>query len=510
MNNRVIIFDTTLRDGEQSPGISLNAKEKLDIAMQLAKLGVDVIEAGFPIASPGDFEAVKTIAKNVKGPVICALARIGAGDIDRAWEAVQYAERPRIHTFVATSDIHLKHKLNKTRAEVLAMVETGVKRAKGYTSDVEFSAEDAFRSDLDFLCQVLETAIAAGATTVNVPDTVGYATPEEYGKFIADINDKVPNIDQAVISVHCHNDLGLAVANSLAAVRNGARQVECAVNGLGERAGNASLEEIVMSLYTRRDSFGYETGINYQEIYRTSRLVSNLTGIAVQPNKAIVGKNAFAHESGIHQDGVIKERTTYEIMNPQMLGIVQSNLVFGKHSGRHGFKQRLEELGYQLTDEEIDKAFKQFKDLADKKKQITDADLEALVENEIRKIPEKWTLEYLHICSGTGVTPTATVRVVSEDEVVEEASCGDGPINAAFRSLERVTGIEAKLQQYSINAVTGGIDAIGEVSVLVEYNHRVFSGHGISTDILEASALAYLNAINKIIYENQVNAGLVG
>ncbi|MGI6677736.1 MAG: 2-isopropylmalate synthase [Dehalobacterium sp.] len=505
MNNRVLIFDTTLRDGEQSPGISLNTKEKVEIALQLAKLGVDVIEAGFPIASAGDFEAVKSIAQNVKGPVICALARIGAGDIDRAWEAVQYAERPRIHTFIATSEIHMKHKLNKTREEVLSMVEAGVKRAKGYTPDVEFSAEDAFRSDLDFLCQVLETAIAAGATTVNIPDTVGYATPEEFGKFIADIKEKVPNINQAVISVHCHNDLGLAVANSLAAIRNGARQVECAVNGLGERAGNASLEEIVMGLYTRRDSYGYETGINYQEIYRTSRLVSSLTGISVQPNKAIVGKNAFAHESGIHQDGVIKERTTYEIMNPQMLGILQSNLVFGKHSGRHGFTQRLEELGYHLTDEEIEQAFKQFKDLADKKKQITDADLEALVENEIRKIPEKWHLEYLHICSGTGVTPTATVRVVSEDEVVEEASCGDGPINAAFKSLERVTGISAKLQEYSIKAVTGGLDAIGEVTVRVEYIHRIYSGHGISTDILEASALAYLNAINKIIYENNIN-----
>lgn len=505
MNNRVYIFDTTLRDGEQSPGISLNRKEKLEIAFQLAKLGVDIIEAGFPIASQGDFDAVQAIAQNVKGPVICALARIGFGDIDRAWEAVQYAERARIHTFVATSEIHMQHKLKKTPEEVLEMVAAGVKRAKSYTEDVEFSAEDASRSDLKFLCQVLETAIAAGATTVNIPDTVGYATPEEFGKFIADIKAGVSNIDQAIISVHCHNDLGLAVANSLAAVRNGAQQVECALNGLGERAGNAALEEIVMGLFTRRDSFGYDTGINYQEIYRTSRLISSLTGIPVQPNKAIVGKNAFAHESGIHQDGVIKERTTYEIMNPQMLGIVQSNLVFGKHSGRHGFKQRLEELGYHLTDEEIDQAFKQFKDLADKKKQITDADLEALVENQIRTIPEKWHLEYLHICSGTGVTPTATVRVVSEDQVVEEASCGDGPINAAFKSLERVTGIAATLLQYSINAVTGGIDAIGEVTVKVEYNHRVFSGHGISTDILEASALAYLNAINKIVYENSVN-----
>jgi 2-isopropylmalate synthase len=509
MSKKIYIFDTTLRDGEQSPGVSLNKKEKLEIAFQLAKLGVDIIEAGFPIASPGDFEAVKAIAQNVKGPVICALARIGFEDIDRAWEAVKDAEAARIHTFIATSEIHMKYKLQKTPEEVLAMVAAGVKRAKSYTDDVEFSAEDASRSDLAFLCRVFETAIAAGATTINIPDTVGYATPEEFGKFIADIKAGVPNIDRALISVHCHNDLGLAVANSLAAVKNGARQVECTVNGLGERAGNASLEEIVMGLYTRRDNYGLETGINYQEIYRTSRLVSSLSGMPVQPNKAIVGKNAFTHESGIHQDGVIKERTTYEIMNPQMIGVIQSNLVFGKHSGRHGFKKRLEELGYQLDKDELDRSFKQFKELADKKKQITDADLIALVENQIRKIPEKWHLEYLHICSGTGVTPTATVRVVSEDQVVEEASCGEGPINAAFNSLEKVTGITVTLLEYSINAVTGGKDAIGEVTVKVEHNHKVFSGHGISTDILEASALAYLNAINKVIYENSINGETV-
>jgi len=504
MKNRVYIFDTTLRDGEQSPGVSLNKKEKLEIAMQLAKLGVDIIEAGFPIASPGDFEAVKAIAQKVKGSTICGLARIGFQDIDRAWEAIKYAEKPCIHTFVATSEIHMTHKLRKTPEEVLEMVAAGVKRAKSYTDDVEFSAEDASRSDLAFLCRVFETAIDAGATTINIPDTVGYATPDEFGKLIADIKAGTPNIDKAIISVHCHNDLGLAVANSLAAVKNGAQQIECAINGLGERAGNASLEEIVMSLYTRRDVYGYETGINFHEIYRTSRLVSNLTGIQVQANKAIVGKNAFSHESGIHQDGVIKERTTYEIMNPQMLGIVQSNLVFGKHSGRHGFKQRLKELGYELSDNEIDQAFARFKDLADKKKQITDADLEALVENQIRSIPEKWHLEYLHICSGTGVTPTATVRVVSEDQVVEEASCGDGPINAAFKVLERVTGIQPVLMHYSLNAVTGGKDAIGEVTAKIEFNDKVYTGRGISTDVLEASALAYLNAINKVIYESML------
>lgn len=502
--NRVYIFDTTLRDGEQSPGVSLNKKEKLEIAFQLAKLGVDIIEAGFPIASPGDFEAVKAIAKEVQGPTICGLARIGAKDIDRAWEAVKYSQKPRIHTFIATSPIHMHYKLRKTPEEVLEMVWQGVKRAKQYTDDIEFSAEDASRSEIPFLCQVFRTAIEAGATTINVPDTVGYTTPEEFGSMIAAIKAGTPNIDQAVISVHCHNDLGLAVGNSLAAVSNGALQIECAVNGLGERAGNASLEEIVMGLYTRRDVFQCETNINFSEIYRTSRLVSNLTGMTVQDNKAVVGKNAFAHESGIHQDGVIKERTTYEIMNPKMLGIVQSNLVFGKHSGRHGFKQRLEELGYQLSNDDLDQAFKRFKDLADKKKQITDADLEALVEHQIRSIPEKWHLEYLHICSGTGVTPTATVRVVSEDQVVEEASCGDGPINAAFKALERVTGIQADLVRYSLNAVTGGRDAIGEVTAKINYNGKVYTGRGISTDVLEASALGYLNAINKVIYENSI------
>ncbi|MDD2497487.1 MAG: 2-isopropylmalate synthase [Desulfitobacteriaceae bacterium] len=507
MGNRVYIFDTTLRDGEQSPGISLNKKEKLKIAHQLAKLGVDIIEAGFPIASPGDFESVKAIAQQIDGPVICGLARIGFKDIDRAWEAVKYSKRPRIHTFVATSDIHMKYKLRKTPEEVLEMVARGVERAKQYTADVEFSAEDASRSDLSFLCRVFETAIEAGATTINIPDTVGYSTPEEFGRFIAAIKNGVKNIDQAIISVHCHNDLGLAVANSLAAVRNGANQVECTLNGLGERAGNAALEEIVMALYTRRDDYGYETNINFQEIYRSSRLVSNSTGMPVQPNKAVVGKNAFAHESGIHQDGVIKERTTYEIMNPQMVGINQSNLVFGKHSGRHGFKERLKELGYELNEADLDKAFARFKELADRKKTITDRDLEVLAEDQIRNIPEKWQLDYLYICSGTGVTPTATVRISSEGETKEEASCGDGPINAAFNALEKVTEIKATLIHYALNAVTEGKDAIGEVTAKIEFNEKVFTGRGISTDVLEASARAYLNAINKVIYENNGQNG---
>lgn len=504
MKNKVFIFDTTLRDGEQSPGVSLNIKEKLEIAQQLAKLGVDIIEAGFPMASQGDFEAVKAIAQNVQGPTICGLARVAPQDIDRAWEALKYAQKARIHTFIATSEIHMKHKLNKTPEEVLELAVQGVKRAKQYTDDVEFSAEDAFRSEVPFLCKVFEAVIEAGATTINIPDTVGYATPEEYGKFIADIKAGTPNIDKAIISVHCHNDLGLAVANSLAAVRNGAQQIECAVNGIGERAGNAALEEIVMGLNTRRDSFGFETNLNLQEIYRTSRLVSNLTGMSVQPNKAIVGKNAFAHESGIHQDGVLKERTTYEIMNPEAIGIVQNNIILGKHSGRHAFKERLRELGYELSDAEMDRAFNRFKDMADKKKEISDRDLEALVEDEIRSIPEKWALDYLYICSGTGVTPTATVRVVSENQTSEEASCGDGPINAAFNALEKVTEVKATLLHYALNAVTGGKDAIGEVTAKIQYNENVYTGRGISTDVLEASARAYLNAINKVIYENNL------
>ncbi len=499
---RVYIFDTTLRDGEQTPGISFSVQEKLEIARQLAKLNVDVIEAGFPVASPGDFAAVQAIAREVRGPVIAALARAAYGDIDRAWEALREAEKPRIHTFIATSDIHLKHKLQKTRDEVLRLAVAAVKHAKGYTADVEFSAEDAFRSDLSYLCEVIQAVIEAGATVVNIPDTVGYATPFEFGEFIAQIRERVPGIENVVLSVHCHNDLGLAVANSLAAVRCGAQQVECTVNGIGERAGNASLEEIVMALYTRKSFFGKETGINYGEIYRTSRLVSTLSGLPVPPNKAVVGKNAFLHESGIHQDGVLKERATYEIMNPQLIGFPQTNIVLGKLSGRHAFRERLAQLGYVLSDEELEKAFARFKSLADKKKEITDRDLEAIVKNEIKATPELYQLAYLHVSSGTTIVPTATVGLKRNGIVYEEAACGDGPVDAAFKAVDKITGINnLKLSEYTLSAITGGKDALGEVVVRVEYGGRTFLGRGLSTDVIEASVKAYLNAVNRVIFE---------
>lgn len=510
MSDRVWIFDTTLRDGEQSPGVNLNAQDKLDIARQLQKLGVDIIEAGFPIASVGDFEAVKNIAEQVKGVAIAGLCRTSFTDIDRAWEALKSADQARIHTFIATSDIHLKHKLRMTREEVLEAAVAAVKRARKYTSDVEFSAEDAFRSDLDFLCQVIEAAIAAGATTVNIPDTVGYATPTEFGEFIRDIIARVPNIGQAVVSVHCHNDLGMAVANSLAAVSFGAQQVEVAVNGIGERAGNASLEEVVMALYTRHPFYNKSTGIKKEELYRTSRLVSNLTGMKVQPNKAIVGKNAFAHESGIHQDGVLKERSTYEIMKPEIIGLNINNIVLGKHSGRHAIKDRLFELGYNLSDEEIDKTFVKFKALSDKKKEIKDEDLAAIVENEVLTVPETYKLDYLHISSGTNMIPTATVRLGRGEEYFEEAACGDGPVDAIYKVVDKITGITSTLQLYNLHAVTEGKDALGEVTVKIQPigAKKTFLGRGVSTDVLEASAKAYLNAVNKIVFsriENEEN-----
>lgn len=501
MNNRVYIFDTTLRDGEQSPGVSLNIQEKLEIAQQLAKLQVDVIEAGFPIASPGDFEAVKAIAQKIKGPTIAALARVSTKDIDRAWEAVKYAEKPRIHTFIATSEIHMQYKLKKTRQEVLDAITAGVGYAKQYTGDVEFSPEDGSRTDLDFMLKVVETAITAGATVINIPDTVGYTTPQEFGRFIHAIKTRVPNMAQAILSVHCHNDLGMAVANSLAAVENGAQQIECAMNGIGERAGNTALEEVVMALLTRQDYYGKICNVNTEEIYRTSRLVSSLTGMPIQYNKAVVGRNAFAHESGIHQDGVLKERTTYEIMNPTKLGIIQNNIVLGKHSGRHAFRQRLEELGFRLTEEELVKAFIRFKNLADRKKEISDKDLEAIVEDEIRAIPEKYVLESLHISSGNRIIPTATIGLRVGEELYEEAACGDGPVDAVFKAIDKITQLGVCLKHYNLNAVTGGKDAMGEVIVKVDYEGKTFIGRGLSTDIIEASAKAYVNAVNKVVYE---------
>lgn len=505
MSQRVYIFDTTLRDGEQSPGVSLNIGEKVQIARQLARLGVDIIEAGFPIASVGDFEAVRAVAREVKGVTVASLCRVGFPDIDRAWEAVRIAEQARIHTFIATSEIHMQHKLRMKPEQVLEAAVAGVKRAKGYTSDVEFSAEDASRSDLDFLCRVLAAVIEAGATVLNIPDTVGYATPDEWGEFINTVCNRVPGIEKVTVSVHCHDDLGLSVANSLAAVRNGARQLECTINGIGERAGNASLEEVVMALHTRKDRFGgLYTGIRTKEIYRTSRLVSTLTGMSVQSNKAVVGKNAFAHESGIHQDGVLKERTTYEIMNPAMVGIARSSLVLGKHSGRHAFRDRMAGLGYTLAEEDLNKAFERFKKLADKKSEVTDEDIEAIVEEEIRHITPTYTLSYLHISSGTTVVPTATVGLQCGEELLEEAACGNGPVDAICKAVDKITGINCTMISWGINAITAGKDALGDVTLKITTDgQKVYMGRGISTDILEASAKAYISAVNKMFFEKE-------
>ncbi len=501
MSQRVYIFDTTLRDGEQSPGVSLNVAEKVQIAKQLARLGVDIIEAGYPISSPGDFESVSAIAREVKGVTVAGLSRANFLDIDRAWEAVRGAEQARIHTFIATSDIHLKHKLRMTREQVLEATVAAVKHAKAYTSDVEFSAEDASRSDFGFLCQVLAAAIEAGATVVNIPDTVGYSLPLEWGKLINDICHRVAGIEKVIVSIHCHNDLGMAVANSLSAVLNGARQVEGAINGIGERAGNAAVEEVIMALHTRKDQFGVFTSARTEEIYRTSRLVSTLTGMKVQANKAIVGDNAFAHEAGIHQDGMLKERTTYEIMNPAMIGISKSNLVLGKHSGRHAFRQRLESMGYVLSKEELNSAFNSFKKLSDKKMSITTEDIEAIIEEEMSRLPHAFTLDYLHISSGTAVVPTATVGLRRDGQLSEEAACGNGPVDAICKAVDKITGINCTMISWGINAVTAGKDALGDVNLKITTDgYKVFMGRGISTDILEASAKAYVNAVNKLIW----------
>jgi 2-isopropylmalate synthase len=500
VTRRVLIFDTTLRDGEQSPGFSMNIAEKLTLAKQLARLGVDVIEAGFPVASDGDFEAVRTIAREVRGPVIAGLARAVAGDIDRCWDAVRHAARPRIHTFLATSDIHIAKKLATTREEVLRRAVEAVRHARALTPDVEFSAEDAFRSDTDFLCAVVEAVIDAGATTVNIPDTVGYAIPSEFGELIRTIRARVPNIGRAVLAVHCHDDLGLAVANSLAAIQNGAGQAECTVNGIGERAGNASLEEIVMALKTRPALFGATTGIRTEEITRTSRLLAGITGIDVQPNKAIVGRNAFAHESGIHQDGVLKDARTYEIMTPESVGLARAQLVLGKHSGRHAFAKRLEDLGYELTREQVGSAFTAFKELCDKKKEVFDDDLSSLVEQLLfAAVPEVWSLEYLATTSGTRAIPTATVILTREGETRQDSATGDGPVDAAYRAVDRITGVTGTLLSYQIRAVTSGKDALGEAAIKVAFEGREYSSRAASTDIVESSVRAYLSAINRML-----------
>ena len=499
---RIKIFDTTLRDGEQSPGASMNVDEKIQVARQLKKLGVDIIEAGFPIASPGDFEAVNRIAKEVKGIVVAGLCRARDEDIERAAEALAPAEQKRIHTFIATSDIHLKYKLRINREQVIEAAVKAVKKAKQYTDDVEFSAEDATRSDWDYLCKVTEEVIKAGATTVNIPDTVGYTIPQEYGELIEYLMNKVPNIDKATISVHCHNDLGLAVANSLTAILKGAGQVECTINGIGERAGNAAMEEIVMALKVRGDFFKADTGIVTQELYRTSRLVSKITGMVVQPNKAIVGANAFAHEAGIHQDGVLKERTTYEIMRPQDIGIPSSKIVLGKHSGRHAFKTRLEELGFSLTEEEINRAFERFKRLADQKKYIFNEDIEALVSDEVLRITEVYQLVDLEVSSGTKKKPTATVRMKINGEEKEISVSGDGPVDAVYKAITELTDSKAELNKFEIKAITGGTDALGEVTVILEEGGHTVRGHGSDTDIIVASAKAYINALNKLALKN--------
>ena len=499
--DKVLIFDTTLRDGEQSPGASMNLTEKLEVARALERLGVDIIEAGFPAASPGDFEAVRKVSAEVKKPVVAALARCHARDIDAAGKAVAGRKNARIHVFVGTSPLHRKYQLRKSPRQVLKMAVDGVTAARDFVKDVEFSPMDATRTEMDYLCEVVEAAIDAGATTINIPDTVGYATPMEFGEFIADIIARVPNAKRAIISVHCHNDLGLAVANSLAAVKAGARQIECSINGLGERAGNCSLEEVVMGLNVRPDSFGGRTDIKTQYLYPTSRLVSRVSGMVVQRNKAIVGENAFAHESGIHQDGVLKHRQTFEIMRAEDVGFKKNVLVLGKHSGRHAFRERLKELGFRLNAEQIDAMFIQFKNLADRKKEIFDADLEALVESEVTAIRETWRLRRLQVASGTGGIPMATVELenTSNDKIFCDAATGDGPVDAIFQAIERLTRIELTLQDYQLRSVTGGTEAQGEARVEVVHGTATVSGRGVSTDILEASAKAYLNAINRII-----------
>ena len=506
--NRILIFDTTLRDGEQSPGASMTLVEKLEVARALAGLGVDIIEAGFPIASPGDFEAVRAIATEIVGASVCGLARCENRDIERAWEAIRFAQKPRIHIFLSTSDIHLKHQLRMTRPQVLEKAVASVRLAKACCGDIEFSPMDATRTDLDFLCEVVEATIEAGATTVNIPDTVGYATPTQYARMIRTLRERVPNIARAVISVHCHDDLGLAVANSLVGCEAGARQVECTINGIGERAGNTALEEVVMALKTRADDYGLETGIKTERLYPVSRMVSSITGIAVPRNKAIVGRNAFAHESGIHQDGMLKERSTYEIMRPEDVGVPKTDLVLGKHSGRHALRDRVTELGYHLNNDQLNVLFDDFKTLADKKKEVYDEDLIVLIEKHMEDVTPVWSLVSLHTTAGTGLLPTATVCIRNpEGQLVQDAAIGDGPVDAIFKAVERVTRVAANLKEFSVRGVTEGKDAQGEVTLELEVTNGdgSFRGRAASTDIIEASAQAYLNAVNAIITRRERN-----
>jgi 2-isopropylmalate synthase len=505
-SNRIVIFDTTLRDGEQCPGASMNLREKLEVARQLARLKVDVIEAGFPVVSDGDFASVQAIAREIKGPVICGLARCVPKDIDAAGEAVKPAgKRGRVHVFLATSKIHREFKLGKARDEIIRLAVDGVRRAKTFTDDVEFSPEDGSRTEPDFLAAVCKAVIAVGATTLNIPDTVGWAVPDQYGALIGQLYESIPEFQsgKAVISVHCHNDLGLAVANSLAAIKNGARQIECTVNGIGERAGNASLEEVVMAIKTRGDVYeGVSTGVNTREIVKSSRLVSRMSGLVVQRSKAIVGENAFAHSSGIHQDGILKKRETYEIMDPQEVGWGKTELPLTKHSGRAAVAARLKHLGFKMTDSDVQAIFARFKDIGDKKKFVYDDDLTALVEGHITEVPETWSLDYVCVTTGTHAVPTATVRLKNtksrSDEIHQDAGVGDGPVDAALKAIDRLTDTKGKLIDYSLRAVSQGKDALGEVTVKVDFgDQQLVTGKGASTDIIEASARAYLNAVNR-------------
>jgi 2-isopropylmalate synthase len=496
-DTQVRIFDTTLRDGEQSPGCSMNLEEKVRMAQQLERLRVDVIEAGFPVASQGDFEAVREVAAGVRSAVVAALCRAVPGDIDRAWDAVRHADRPRLHTFIATSEIHLAHKLRKSHAQVLIDVDLAVRQARSFCPDVEFSCEDASRSDLGFLTEVVTAAVAAGATVVNLPDTVGYALPSEYGAMFRHIRTHVPHIGSVTLSAHCHNDLGLAVANSLAAVQEGARQIECTLNGIGERAGNAALEEIVMAIKTRGELLGVATGVDTEEIMRSSRLLSSLTGMTVQRNKAIVGANAFAHEAGIHQDGVLKSAITYEIMTPQSVGIKHSTLVLGKHSGRHALRQRYAELGYTLSAEELERVYREFCTIADMKKEVFDEELVALLDDRPPAMKEVYHLENLHVSTGTGVRPTATVELRNGVERFIDSATGDGPVDAACKAIERITGNGGTLTEYTVKSVSLGHDTVGEAFVRIEYDGLLFNGRAVSTDIITGSVKAYLEALNR-------------
>ena len=509
MPSKIFIFDTTLRDGEQSAGTRLGAREKLEIAQQLCRLKVDVIEAGFPISSPEDFEAVKLISKEIKGPVICGLSRAIAADIDECGKALAKAKRARIHTGIGVSDVHISGKFSsdkygksmaKKKVRLIKMARDAVKRARTYTDDVEFYAEDSGRADRDYLFEIIQAVIEAGATVVNIPDTTGYTVPEKYGALIKDICTNVPNVDKAMISVHCHNDLGLATANTLAGIKNGARQIEGTINGIGERAGNAAIEEVVMALRTRRDYFGLKTDVVTREFYRTSRMVSDLLGMVVPPNKAVVGKNAFAHSSGIHVDGVLKKRETYEIMRPEDVGVPKSQVVLTARTGRHGLRHRLEKLGHTLSAGDLEKVYKRFLVVADKKQEVFDEDLTAIVEDETMKVPETFSMEYIHVTTGNRTVPTATVRLKKKDgELSQEAACGDGPVDAAYKAIDKITKIPVKVVSYELRAVTGGRKALGEVVVQLKYKTKQIVGRGVSTDVIEASAKAYLHALNKVL-----------